>query len=151
MSVTKGLAQSAIQAAVYALLIGDVGAGSLQSFVGARIYDAVPDSVTDDFVAIGEWTESTDDTLEDGDAGIGSDCTVTVHGYTDDAKGAGYKRVQAIASRVKLLLHGVALNVAGWSTVTCEHEDTTVLRDEDQAGRPKRHSISTFRVIVEAA
>jgi hypothetical protein len=149
--ITKGLAQSAIQAAIYTLLSGDTGTGSLRELIGTAIYDAVPDSTTADFVAIGEWTEASDDTLEDGDNGVGSDCTVTIDIYTDDAKGsAGYKKAQTIAARVKLLLHGTALSITGWSTVTCEHEETIGMRDEDQAGRPKRHEVSTYRIGVEA-
>lgn len=149
---TKGLAQSAMQAAIVTLLAADAGAGSLRELVGTRILDAIPDNVTDDFVAIGEWTEESDDTLEDGDAGIGSSCNVTIEGYTDDAKGgAGYKRVQAIADRIKVLLHGSTLTLSGWVPVVCEHVDTVMLRDTDQAGRPKRRSISTYSVIAEGA
>lgn len=145
--ITKGLAQSAIQAAIVTLLKADAGVAAL---VSTRIYDAVPEPTAVDYIAVGEWTEESDDTLEDGDAGIGSDCTVTIHTYTDDSRdAAGYKKCQAIASAVKLALHGTAISVTGWTTVTCEHEDTVILRDETEAGRPRRHGISTYRIQVE--
>lgn len=147
--ITKGLAASPIQAAIVTALKADA---TLVALVGGRIYDAVPDSLTQAYVAIGEWTESANDTLEDGDAGIGSDCTLTIESLTDDAvDGAGYKKVQAIADRVKLALHNQALSAEGWSLVLCLHDNTVFLRDQDQQSRPKRRAISSFDVSVEAA
>ncbi len=146
--ITKGLAQSAIQAAIVTLLKANAGVTAL---VNNRVYDAVPESTAVDYIAIGEWTEESDDTLEDDDAGIGEDCTVTIHVYTDDSRGAaGYKNAQAIASAVKVALHGQALSVTGWTTVTVEHEDTVAMRDEAEGGRPRRHVVSTYRIQVEA-
>jgi hypothetical protein len=146
--ITAGLAQQAMQTAMYDLLVGDA---ELQLLVARRVFDAVPDATVDDYVAFGEWTEASDDTLEDGNAGVGAECTVTIHGYSDDSRGAaGYKKVQAIMSRVKVILHGRDLALVGWASVTCEHEDTVVIRDEDTQGRSKRHGISTYRVIAEA-
>jgi hypothetical protein len=77
--------------------------------------------------------------------------TVTIHGYTDDARGAaGYKKGQQIMARVVRLLHRAQLAVEGFDTVSCEHETTDSFRDEDFAGKPKRHFVSTFRIITEA-
>lgn len=149
MSATKGLAQSPIQAAIITLLKADA---TLVALVDGKIYDAIPDSTVDNYVAVGEWTETSVDTLEDGDAGIGSDCLLTIDIYTDDARGQqGYKQGQAIADRVKILLHQASLTVAGWTSVDCQHEDTVSMRDEDHAGRPKRHFVSTYSIEVEAA
>lgn len=152
MTVTAGLAQGAIQTAIVTLL---KSTSAVTSLLGGdttpRIYDAIPDSTVSNYLAIGEWSEFPDDTLEEGNAGIGAECTVTLHAYTDDNRdGAGYKAVQAILSAVKVALHGAALTVTGWTTVTCEHEDTVTMRDEDEAGRPKRHGVSTYRINVEA-
>lgn len=147
MSITAGLVQSPAQAAIVTLLKANA---TLLAII-PDIYDAVPAGTTKDFIAVGEWTENSEDTLEDNNAGIGSDCTVTVHVYTDDAKGnAGYKKGQSAASRIKVLLHESTLTIAGWTCVACQHEGTVALRDEDETGRPKRHLISTYRIVAEA-
>lgn len=149
MSITKGLAQSPIQAAIVTLLLADA---TLTDMVGARIYDAVPESLLDPYIVVSGWSEGSNDTLEDGDAGIGSEAVITIDAFTDDARAsAGFKKVQTIADRVKILLHGQPLTIDGWVLVVIEHEDTIVMPDEDEAGRPKRHSSSTYRVIAEAA
>lgn len=148
MTITAGTAQDAIQAAIYARLAND---STLAGLTGGRIYDAVPEATVDNYVALGEWTEAAKDTLEDGNAGIGSDCTLTTHTYTDDARGAaGYKTGQAIDSRVKLLLHNTTLTIAGFACVLCQFEESASMRDEDNAGRPKRHIVSTYRILVDA-
>lgn len=150
MTVTAGLAQGAIQPALYAVLNGD--AALRQLLPNGGVYDDVPSGKLAPFVAIGEWTENSDDTLEDSNAGIGSDCTVNIHIYTDDqTTGAKYSTAQAIASRVKVLLHGTNLTISGYDLVMCEHENTVSMRDEDEKGRPKRHLISTYRIVAEAA
>jgi hypothetical protein len=152
MTITAGLAQGPIQAAIYGVLHGD--ATLLALLPGGGVYDDVPEGTLAPFVAIGEWTEESLDTLEDGDGGIGADCTLTIHVYTDDQTVAGgpkYSKAQTIASRVKVLLHEASLTVTGWTSVLCQHEDTVTMRDTDDALRPKRHVISTYRIIAEAA
>jgi hypothetical protein len=140
-ATAPGLAQGAIQPAIYQLLAGDA---LLAALVDARIYDAVPEPTVNNYVAIGEWTEDADDTLEADDAGLGSNATLTIHVYTDDARGsAGYKAGQAIAARVVRLLHRAPLAVQGFDTVTCEHETTDSFRDEDL--RASRSGISSRR------
>jgi hypothetical protein len=48
------------------------------------------------------------------------------------------------------MLHDATLSVSGFTSVLCLLELTSAMRDEDTAGRPKRHIVSEFRVIVEA-
>jgi hypothetical protein len=93
----SGSAMGPIQVAVVALLKAD---SQLVTLTPGGIHDAVPDGETRDYLAVGEFTEIPNDTLEDSAAGRGSECTFTTHAYTDDARGAGYRRTQAINSRV---------------------------------------------------
>jgi hypothetical protein len=60
--------------------------------------------------------------------------------------GPRYSVAQAIASRIKVLLHETTLTITGWTCVQCSHENTVAMRDEDEQGRPKRHLISTYRI-----
>lgn len=149
MPITAGLAQQAIQPALYAVLNGD--ATLLALLPSGGVYDDVPVNTLAPFVAFGEWTENAEDTLESDNAGIGSDCTITIHAYTDEnVTGGKYSSVQAIASRVKVLLHDATLTITGWSSVLCLFEGSVTMRDTDDHDRPKRHCISTYRIVAEA-
>lgn len=150
--MTKGLAASVIQEAIYTLLVNPANT-ALAALVGTRIYNAVPQGVFDPYLILSVSSEVTDDTLEDGDAGNGSDCIATIEGVSDDQKsGAGDKTVQAIASEVKALLHLQPLSLGGgWVHVSTQHEDTVIIPDQDEAGRIKRHSTSNYRILAEAA
>jgi hypothetical protein len=152
MTATAGLAQGPTQAAIYTLLKAD--SQLLALLPAGGIYDDVPDALESNYVAFGEWTEHSDDTLEDDNAGIGSDMTLSLHIYTDEQHVSGgprYSVAQAIASRIKVLLHETTLSISGFTCVQCSHENTIALRDEDEQGRPKRHLISTYRVLAEAS
>jgi hypothetical protein len=152
MTITAGLLQSPAQAAVVALLKADA---TLTGMI-ANVYDDVPNGTTKDFIAMGDWSEGSDDTLEDDNAGIGSECRLTIHVLTDDQApnagtvSKGFKKGQSVASRIKVLLHGQPLTIEGWTHVMTEHESTIAFRDEDEQGRPKRHQVSTYRIVAEA-
>lgn len=123
-----------LQSAVFARLNGDT---TLVTTLGAKVYDAVPQSAAFPYVVIGDDTESPRDTM----GTTGRDTTITIHSWS---RYVGKKQVKDIANRVDELLDRWTPTVAGWNAVQMLNDfGPETFLDPDGI---TRHGVSRYRV-----
>ena len=109
-----------IQKAIYTLLKSDATLLGL----GVKVYDHVPETASAPYISIG------DDTLTDmGGKGFdAADATLTLHTWTE---GRGRKQVKTIHNRIRVLVAGATLPMAGQQAITTLVEFETTTKDPD--------------------
>lgn len=129
-----------LQAAIVEALKADA---TVAGFVGARVYDAVPDQMTHPFVELGD-VRVEDDGI---DCAPGA-CTITFVLYVW-SRAVGAREAKKIAGANRAVLDGAALELgADWVLVDLVHLETRTTLAED--GKTTQSS-STFRALVDPA
>ncbi len=138
----SGTALGALQAAVYAKLTADTGAGGLLSTSAPKIagvYDDLPEGQAFPYIVIGDAIEAPWSTMgRDGDEGV-----ITLHIWS---QARGFREALMVLDRVNELLDGGALDVGGYSHVATMYESSETLRDPDGV---TRHVVARYRVLVQ--
>src|ERR1700743_1157927 len=93
-------ASFSLQAAIFAALSAD---STLQSLIGTRLYDAVPQAPAFPYAVLGDDEETNWDTATD----QGSEHIVTIDVWS---QGGGHKESKTIADAVRAVLDGAALS-----------------------------------------
>lgn len=139
--MTASAADSAVQAAIFALLTGDATLMALIEHLG----DSVPEGAAPTrYVIISITSETRDRRLSDV-GGNAAQLLVSIASHVEDSQGQqGNKAVQAINRRVVELLDNAVLAVAGWAFVSCDFSDSVAQRDGSW-----RSITSDFQLLVE--
>lgn len=133
------LAANALQAAIYARLVSQLGP--------VPVYDHVPQDSAFPYVMIGAdtaipWDTKTTD---------GQEFTCTIHAW--DALKAGRKSVKTIMQDVYTALHHQQANlaVAGFTLILIRCEYTETIQETAEEGSPDHyyHGIMRFRALVQ--
>lgn len=133
--MTAATALGSVHAAVYTKLNTDA---TLKAMV-TGIFDYVPEGTDYPYVVIGEATE----TPENSHDRFGRSQVITLHIWSNDR---GFKKAQAIASRIHALLDHQALTVSGQNTISVRYEFSQTLIDPNPN---LRHIPIRFRITTE--
>jgi hypothetical protein len=140
MPISK--ASGPVQAAIYALLVGDAPLVALVD----RIGDSMPEGTAErEYVVLSVTSEVRDRRLVTGAGGNASRLLVSVASHVEDTQDrTGAKTVQAIDQRVVELLDNAELAVDGWTFVSCDYVDSVAQKDGAW-----RSITSDFEILVE--
>lgn len=130
MITTGQSALSAVHAAVYAVLHGDVTLGALAP---GGVWDSVPEDPTWPYVRVGGFEELPDDTS----GRQGRKVQFSVHVWS---RYRGAKEAYAICDRVVALLRYTALTCAGWEHADTVHQRTILDEPMDVGGVAVQHA-----------
>lgn len=132
----------AMQAAVIAAL---KNAAAVETIVGERIYDRVPDNAALPYVNYGDDQVLQDD-IDAGDClQEGFEVFVTLHAWSNKV---GQVEAKNLGGAIRAALHNAALTVSDHRLITFEHDSTRYLRDPDGL---TSHGVLTFRALLDAA
>jgi hypothetical protein len=129
-------ASFSLQAAIFGALSSDA---TLQSLIGARLYDDVPQTPTFPYAVIGDDAETNWDTATE----QGSEHIVSVDAWS---QGGGHKESKAIADAVRAVLDGAALSPSGQTLVDIRYQGAAFARADD--GETYRATLK-FRAVLE--
>lgn len=126
-----------LQKAIVARLRADAAVTAL---VAGRVYDAPPISPVFPYITLGE----ADVLVQRADCYDGSECSMSVHGWS---RATGFPEVKRIAAAVRASLHEAPLELAdGERLVDVEVTDNRALRDPDGL---TSHAVVTVRAFTE--
>lgn len=129
-------AKGALFSAIYAALMADAGLGALIT----GVFDRVPRGTAHPFVAFGDAASEP----------LDSDSPATVEHRFDlfvHSREAGQREASDIAERVRAVLDGAALAVAGHTLVALRHLETEVRSSRDRRAYRAR---LRFRAVTES-
>jgi hypothetical protein len=129
-------ASFSLQAAIFSALSADA---ALQSLIGSRLYDAVPQPATFPYAVIGDDTESNWDTATE----QGSEHIVSVDAWS---QGGGHKESKTIADAVRAVLDGASLAPSGQTLIDIRYQGAEFARQPD--GETYRATLK-FRAVLE--
>ena len=129
-------ASFSLQAAIFAALSAD---STLQSLIGARLYDAVPQAPAFPYAVLGDDAETNWDTATE----QGSEHIITVDVWS---RGGGHKESKAIADAVRTVLDGAALTPPGQTLIDIRYQGAAFARADD--GETYRATLK-FRAVLE--
>ncbi|HEY1836726.1 MAG TPA: DUF3168 domain-containing protein [Rhizomicrobium sp.] len=129
-------ASFSLQTAIFSALSADA---MLQSLIGARLYDAVPQAPTFPYAVIGDDAETNWDTATES----GSEHIVTIDAWS---QGGGHKESKAIADAVRAVLDGASLAPSGQTLIDIRYQGAAFTRADD--GETYRATLK-FRAVLE--
>jgi hypothetical protein len=127
--------ETAVQSAVIAALKADAPLTALVS----GVFDDVPQGQTYPYVSVGEDVHNEWDT----NTTIGSDCSITIHTWSQKR---GRKETKAIQAAVYDVLHRAELTFSGYRIISVDFVNSQSFVDADGM---TRHGVQTFRVLIE--
>ncbi len=125
-----------VQEAIHDALVGDT---TLQTLVGTRVYDAVPDDATYPYVTIGDADATEWDTKNS----FGMDQMLHIHTWS---RYRGQREAKLIMSAIHGALHNQPLTVDGHDLISLRFSASFVVMDPDGL---TRHGVSRFRAITD--
>jgi len=141
---------SPIQAALYALFVGD---GTLMALIDG-VFDDIPEGTETKYIVLGDATEVPFLTFGFRvgiNSARGHTGTFSVDVWTkDDVTSAGYKVAQTIIDRMTEIIEANSLVVAGHTTVTAEYKRGELLRSVDaRTNEMWRHGVAMYDITVQ--
>lgn len=129
----NSLALLPLQGAMFARIKADV---PLNTAVGGRVYDEVPEAATYPYVVLGEGVETPDNEV----AAFASRVAATLHVWSSYR---GFREALDLAGHLIRLFDRQPLTVPGRNVVAVRHEQTITMRDPDS---DVRHVVVRFGV-----
>lgn len=129
----NGLALLPVQGAMFARIKADA---ALNTAIGGRVYDEVPENAVYPYVVLGEGVETPDNEL----AAYESRVAETLHVWSAYR---GFAEALTIAGHLIRVFDHQPLAVPGRGLVAVRHEQTVTMRDPDS---DVRHAVVRFAV-----
>lgn len=121
MTTRNELALLPVQGAMYAAIKADA---ALNTAVGGRVYDEVPEAATYPYVVLGDAVETPDNEV----AAFASRVAATLHVWSTYR---GFRQALDIAGHLIRVFDRQPLTVPGRGVVAVRHEQTITMRDPD--------------------
>jgi hypothetical protein len=125
----------ALQVAIFDALKADA---TLAGFIGARVYDSVPEGAAFPYVTVGDGQVVGDDN----ECADGSEVFFQCHAWS---RATGYPEVKKIAAALRSALRSATLTLAGFDVGLVEFTQTQFLKDPDGL---TSHAVVEFRFLI---
>lgn len=114
-------------------------AAAVTAFVGARVYDSVPENPTFPYITVGEG----DETSDDADCVDGFEISLDIDVWS---RAQGFPEAKKISDEVRKALKSPELTIPTNALVDFRHRQTRFLRDPDGL---TSHAVMTFEGFAE--
>lgn len=114
-------------------------AAAVTAFVGARVYDSVPENPTFPYITVGEG----DETSDDADCVDGFEISLDIDVWS---RAQGFPEAKKISDEIRKALKSPELTIPTNALVDFRHRQTRFLRDPDGL---TSHAVMTFEGFAE--